>query len=472
MVAARAAQSRLAHWVRNGLAVYRETVVDIDAEWYCGGVRNGSVNGGSAAAEYWPRVLDSELDQLLAALPAVAIEGAKGVGKTRTALRRARTVRRLDDPAQRAIAQADPARILEGEPPVLIDEWQRVPEVWDVVRRAVDEDTRPGRFILTGSAAPIEAPTHSGAGRIVAVRMRPLSLEERKISEPTVSLAELLRGAQPNMSGGSDATLQTYVEEIVASGFPGFRGLSGRPLRAQLDGYLRRLAERDFPEMGHDIRKPDTLVRWMRAYAAATATCASYETIRDAATSDRGEKPSKTTTQPYTEVLERLWVLDRVDAWLPTRNAISRLSAPPKHQLVDPALAARLLYVGADALLEGREPGPAIARDGTLLGALFESLVTQSVRIYAQAAEAEVRHLRTYGGDREVDLIVVRDDSRILAIEVKLGRTVTDDDVRHLAWLKDRAGDDLLDALVITTGPEAYRRPDGIAVVPAALLGP
>jgi len=224
--------------------------------------------------------------------------------------------------------------------------------------------------------------------------------------------------------------------------------------------------------MGHDIRKPDTLLRWMRAYAAATAMTASYETIRDAATSDRGDKPAKTTTQPYTDVLERLWVLDRVDAWLPTRNQISRLSAPPKHHLVDPALAARLLAIGADALLDGREPGPAMPRDGTLLGALFESLVTQSVRVYAQASEAEVRHLRTYGGEREVDLVVTRDDSRVLAIEVKLARTLVDEDVRHLVWLRGQIGSDLLDAVVVTTGPEAYRRPDGIAVVPAALLSP
>jgi hypothetical protein len=267
-------------------------------------------------------------------------------------------------------------------------------------------------------------------------------------------------------------TLATYVKEIVTSGFPGFRGLSGRPLRAQLDGYVRRLAERDFPELGHDIRKPDVLLRWLRAYAAATANTASYETIRNAATSDRGAQPARTTTQPYADVLERLWVLDRVDAWLPTRNLISRLSAPPKHHLADPALAARLLAAGADALLAGREPGPPMPRDGTLLGALFESLVTQSVRVYAQAAEAAVRHVRTYGGDHEVDLVVVRDDGRILAIEVKLGRTVAEEDVRHLAWLRERVGDDLLDAVVITTGPEAYRRPDGIAIVPAALLGP
>jgi predicted AAA+ superfamily ATPase len=178
------------------------------------------------------------------------------------------------------------------------------------------------------------------------------------------------------------------------------------------------------------------------------------------------------TTQPYTAVLERLWVLDRLDAWLPTSNMISRLSAPPKHHLVDPALAARLLGATEGTLLEGREPGPPIPRKGTLVGALFESLVTQSVRIYAQAAEAEVRHLRTHGGDREIDLLVVRDDGRVVAIEVKLTRAVNDADVRNLVWLRERIGDDLLDSVVVTTGPEAYRRSDGIAVVPAALLGP
>jgi predicted AAA+ superfamily ATPase len=419
-----------------------------------------------------PRVLDRELDELLDALPAVAIEGAKGVGKTSTALRRAATVRQLDDPAQRGIAEADPARILRGEAPVLIDEWQRVPVVWDLIRRAVDRDHRPGRFILTGSAAPVDTPSHSGAGRIVSIRMRPLSLAERGIATPTVSLAALLSGERPQIAGTSDVGLEAYVEEIVRSGFPGMRHLSGRPLRAQLDSYLRRLAERDFPEMGHAIRKPDALMRWMRAYAAAISTTTSFEAIRAAATSDRGNKPAKTTTKPYTDVLERLWVLDRVDAWLPTHNMLSRLSAPPKHHLVDPALATRLLATGAGALLEGREPAPRIQRQGTFLGALFESLVTQAVRVYAQAAEAEVRHLRTYGGDHEIDLVVIRDDGRVLAIEIKLGQTVTDDDVRHLRWLLDRIGHDLADAIVITTGPDAYRRADGIAVVPAVLLGP
>lgn len=228
-------------------------------------------------------------------------------------------------------------------------------------------------------------------------------------------------------------SLQRYVEEIVASGSPGLHALSGRPLRAQLDGYPLRVVDRDFPELGHDVRKPAALRRWMTAYAAASSTTASFERIRDAATGGQGEKPAKTTTMPYRDVLERLWILDPVPAWLPTRNPISRLSAPPKHQFADPALAARLLGIDAAGLLEGASAGPPIPRDGTLLGALFESLVTLSVRVYAQAAEATVKHLRTARGDHEVDLIVERDDGRVLAAEVKLARDVGDGAARSVA---------------------------------------
>lgn len=422
--------------------------------------------------EYLKRVVDTELDELLPSLPALALEGPKGVGKTETARRRARTLVELDDPAQRAIAEADPAAVLTGTPPVLLDEWQRVPAVWDAVRRSVDRGAEPGRFLLTGSASPEAPPTHSGAGRIATVRMRPLSLSERGVGKPTVSLSRLLRQEAPAVEGRTDIALANYVAEIVRSGFPGLRRLDARALRAQLDGYVRRIIDRDFEDQGLRVRRPDALQRWMAAYAAATATTASYETIRDAATNGLGDKPSKTTTQPYRDILERLWIVDPVPAWLPTRNPINRLAQPPKHHLADPALAVRLLGLDADALLSGAEPGPAIPRDGALLGHLFESLVTLCVRVCAQAAEARVRHLRVQGGRREVDLIVERADQRVLAIEVKLGSSVADGDVRNLLWLREQIGEDLLDAVVIHTGPQAYRRRDGIVVVPAALLGP
>jgi predicted AAA+ superfamily ATPase len=429
-------------------------------------------NGSPLGQAYVRRVVDDELDTLIAALPALSIEGPKAVGKTQTALRRAATTFRLDEPTQRTILDAEPGRLTSGTPPILIDEWQRLPESWDLIRREVDEHPQPGRFLLTGSASPIEQPTHSGAGRIVTIRMRPMTLFERGIGAPSVSLAALLSGQRPAIKGETSVSLETYAKEIVASGFPGLRHLTGRARRAQLDGYIQRIVERDFVDFGHRIRNPAALRRWMTAYAAATSTSASFETIRDAATGGEADKLAKTTTQPYRDTLERLWIIDPIPAWQPVRNQITRVTAPPKHHLADPALAARLLGADVDALLDGAPLGPPIPRDGTLLGHLFESLVTLDVRVFAQAAEATTRHLRTRGQLHEIDLVVERGDHRIVAIEIKLTQRVDDQDVRHLRWLANEIGDELLDAVVITTGPAAYRRPDGIAVVPAALLGP
>jgi len=424
------------------------------------------------ARPYGPRVIDAELDELMRSISALAIEGAKGVGKTATASRRATTIHALDDPTQRDIAGADPARAVDGPPPVLLDEWQYVPETWDIVRRAVDAGAEPGQFLLTGSSQAVERGSHSGAARIASVRMRPLALSERGIGTPTVSIAELLSGQRTKIAGSSTFVLENYVDEILASGFPGLRALSGRALRLQLDGYLQRIVDRDFQELGHNLRNPTALRRWMAAYAAASSTTATFDTIRAAATAGDNDKPARTSIAPYRDVLERLWILDPIEAWLPTRNRISRLSSPPKHQLADPALAARLLGIDADALLEGSPSAPSLPRDGTLLGALFESLVTLSVRTYAQSAEATVKHLRTIGGKHEIDLIVERADGRVLAIEVKLTRNINERHTTHLRWLANKIGDDLLDSVIVTTGTEAYRRKDGIAVVPAALLGP
>ena len=421
--------------------------------------------------DYTPRIVDAELEELLTEAAAIAIEGAKGVGKTATAIRRAVTVVALDDPVQRDLAAADLGAVIRHPPPVLLDEWQRLPALWDAVRRAVDADDQPAQFLLTGSTALATPPTHSGAGRILRLRMLPLSLVERGIETPTVSLRALLTGARRRVDGATSVRLADYAEEIVASGFPAIRRRTGRTRTAQLDGYLARIVDQDFAEAGHAVRRPAQLSHWLRAYAAATSTVAAFETIRDAATSDRAEKPARKSSEVYRDVLTRLWVLEPLSAWLPTKNVIAELTQSPKHHLVDPALAARLLGATRDAMLQGiatNARGPS----GGLLGALYESLVTQSVRVYAQSAEASVHHFRTARGRQEVDLIVRAPDHRIVAIEVKLSATVNDDDVKHLHWLRRELGDELADTIVVTTGPTAYRRADGIGVVPAALLGP
>lgn len=419
---------------------------------------------------YVRRIVDDELDALLPELPALVLEGARGVGKTASAERRAGTTYYFDDPAHMALAQAAPSELLAGKRPVLIDEWQRVPTIWDAVRRAVDRGAGPGSFLLTGSATPVDAPTHSGAGRIATIRMRPMSLAERRLASPTVSLTDLLSGDRPRLQGASDVTLADYVDAIVQTGFPGIRALTGRGLRQQLDGYVSRIIEADFQEQGHAVRRPHVLSSWLRAYGAASATTASFETIRDAATGGQGDKPAKRTTEPYRDILSRLWILDPLPPWIPSRNTLNRLSQSPKHHLADPGLAVRLLGSDRAGLLSGDEPGNPIADRGHLLGNLFESLVALCLRVYAQAAEANVYHLQLHGGRHEIDMIVERSDGKVVAIEVKLGGSVADSDVTHLAWLESQLGNNLLDAIVINSGTAAYRRPDGIGVVPASLL--
>ena len=421
--------------------------------------------------EYRQRVIDEELSELLSSLPAIVLEGPKGVGKTATAMRRANAVFKLDSDAELAIVQADPKRVLSAQLPTLLDEWQRLPELWDIVRRAVDDGAAPASFLLTGSASPNHLQTHTGAARMVTLRLRPLSLAERLNNIATVSLGELLGGQKTEISGETEFSLTDYVDEILRSGFPGIRHLEGRALRSMLDGYLRRIIERDFVEFGTNVRRPKALLNWMRAYAAASSTTATYETIRDAATAGDADKLPRSTTQPYRDTLEKLWILDPIPAWIPSKNPISRLARSPKHQLADPALAARLLGITRETLLAGEEGGPTIPRDGTLLGHLFESLAVLSIRVYAQQAEAMVSHFHTSGGNREVDIIVERADGRALAIEVKLSQKITDHDVRHLHWLEKRLGNNLLDKVLLNTGTAAYRRRDGVAVVPLALLG-
>ena len=420
---------------------------------------------------YIPRIVDRELDDLMRDLPALSIEGPKGVGKTATASRRADTMFRLDHQETLAIVQADSTRLTQGSTPILIDEWQRFPPSWDIVRRSVDDNPAPGRFLLTGSSTTALATTHSGAGRIVRLRMRPQTLAERGIETPSVSLGTFLTGARDSVIGTTAIRLEQYVDEILLGGFPGMRHAEQRTRTRAIDSYLERIIDAELPELGFRVRRPASLRRWLTAYAAATSTTASFETIREAATADESHKPAKTTTIPYRDALERIWILDPVEAWMPTGNRLTRLTGAPKHHLADPCLAARLVGLEREALLRGESP-LGITRTDTFVGALFESLAALSLRVFAQSRDAKVHHFRTRGGEHEIDFIVERSDQRIVACEVKLTENVTDTDVRHLRWLAQQMGDRLLDSVVLTTGTHAYRRDDGIAVVPLALLGP
>ena len=234
----------------------------------------------------------------------------------------------------------------------------------------------PGRFLLTGSATPAHASgTHSGAGRILSLRMRPMALHERGVVAPHVSIAALLAGTAGQIDGRASFTLADYAAALVDSGFPGIMGTPPRLRRGLLDAYMRRVIDRDLPELGFEVRRPETLRRWLTAYAAASSTTTAYSRLVDAATGGDGHQPARTTTIVYRDYLTQLWLLDPVPGWITANNPIRRLQQAPKHQLADPALAARLLGVSASTLL-----GPTGAH---LAGPLLESLVTLTVRVCA-----------------------------------------------------------------------------------------
>lgn len=418
---------------------------------------------------YKRRIIDDVLDELLPSFAAISIDGARAIGKTATGSQRTKTILDLDLPEVRELIQADPNYLSRANTPVLIDEWQQVPEVWDRVRRLVDSDPTGGRFILAGSAAPVGVSIHSGAGRIMGFRMRPLSVAERHLVSPTVRVRDLLGEGAPAIHGDSDIELRDYVHEILASGFPQARQMNDRPRKVWLDNYTERVITHDFTEQGHRIRQPELLRGWLRGYARATASATTFTKI--AATLDPGEAtgPTKTTSIAYRDVLSSLYLLDQVEAWSLSRKLHSRASLAPKHFLADPALSARLLDLDEAKLLSATQP---VSNNGarTRLGNFFEALVALSLHTYAEANDARVSHFRDHDGRHEIDFIIHRGDAEAIGVEVKMKAAITDHDVRHLLWLRETLPDQIADLVVINTGSHAYRRTDGIAVVPLALL--
>lgn len=426
---------------------------------------------GVVVVDYVPRIADGQLTDRLEALGAVVIEGPKACGKTATARQRAASevLLDVDIDAARAVA-IDPRLILDGPVPRLLDEWQRQPRVWDAVRRAVDDRSTPGQFILTGSATPNDdVPRHSGAGRMSVMRMRPMTLFEQGHSSGEVSLGALMSGDGPEAARcGLD--LLAYCERIVVGGWPQLLGAGSETATQFVRDYLDTIVKHDIDVVSGARRDPHLVRRFLHAYAQLTAQPARLSTIVARARGDVDEHgdqgapgPTRWSAEPYLRALRRLMIVDEVQAWSPSLRSRSRLISVPKRHLVDPSLAAGLMDCSPARLLG----------DLNTLGYLFESLATRDLRIYAEAQGGHAFHYREHSGDLEVDLVVEQTDGSWAGFEVKLGGDLIDQAAAALTRMANTRVARPPSALAVITATEfGYRRPDGVWVIPLGCLGP
>lgn len=407
-------------------------------------------------SDYRPRLIDKTLDTLLAQLPAVMVTGPRAAGKTTTAGRHAAEIVRLDRPREAAAFRADPDVALGGyKEPILLDEWQEVPSVLGAVKRAVDRNPRPGRFILTGSVrADLETVTWPGTGRVVRVPMYGMTVRELDGNTGGYSLLDRLASGEPLSVPNDSPDLRGYVELALRSGFPDPALSTSASVRARwLEGYVDQLLTRD--AAGIDSRRdPARLRRYFEAYALNTAGIVSDATLLRAAGINRR------TAMAYEQLLTNMFVVEAMPAW--TSNRLRRLSLGPKRYFVDPAIPAAALHLDEDAVL----------RDGDLLGRLLDTFVAAQLRAECASSDARPRlyHLREEHGRREVDVLAEIGGRDLLAFEVKADAAPSRDAARHLTWLRDRLGDRFAGGVVLHTGPRPYGLGERIVAAPICAL--
>jgi predicted AAA+ superfamily ATPase len=402
-------------------------------------------------------LVDGRLGALISQLPAVSITGPRATGKTTTARRHATTVVRLDREAEAAAFRADPDVALRGlAEPILLDEWQEVPGVLGAVKRAVDDDPRPGRFLLTGSVRiALEAEAWPGTGRLVRVPM--YGLTAREIvgrAEGTPFLDRLLSADIDSLRSGGDGDLARCLDLALRSGFPeAALRLEGLGRQAWLDSYIDQLITRDATAIG-GVRDPDRLRRYFEALAINSAGVVEEKTLYDAAGLDRR------TAVGYEQLLKNLLILDAVAAW--DSNRLARLTRSPKRYVVDPAIVAATLRADSDSVL----------RDGNLLGRIIESFVASQIRAELPLATSRPRwyHLRDKNGRHEVDLVIEFGAGRVAGIEIKASAAPSRADARHLEWLRDELGDRFVVGVVLHTGPRAFELADRVIAAPISTL--
>lgn len=421
-------------------------------------------------AEYWPRIADSSVHSKLSVMGAVSIEGPKACGKTETGKHFSNSHVYISDPRNMNImvaAKTDPSSILQGESPRLLDEWQVFPQLWDAVRYEVDERGKPGQFILTGSSIPTrEGRIHTGSGRFGFVTMRTMSLYESRESKGNVSMAGLFRG-EPLKYGESKHTVRDIADISVRGGWPqavtnGYKG----PVLA--DEYVESIC-RGGISLSDGVKRDPLLVRnILRSLARNTSTLASLKTITsDVCTyaESNGAMATSKTVSSYCNALRDTYVIEDIPACGNSARSKTPLRESAKRQLTDPSIAASLLGLDTNGLMD----------DLQTFWFIFETLCDRDIRTYAEAMDGRVGHYHD-NNDLEVDAIVETDDGRWGAIEMKLGGGYADDGAKNLNRLEDKVVKEGKRRpefkMVLTSTGLTYKRDDGVIVVPIGCLGP
>jgi len=408
---------------------------------------------------YIERFSDGILKNRLRGSGAVLIQGAKGCGKTETALQAAKSVVRMDvDDEIGALMELNPGSILAGPVPRLIDEWQEYPQIWNHVRREVDGRKKKGQFILTGSANPEErARLHSGAGRFSVMKMRPMSLFERGWSTGDVSLSGIMRGRIPQ-SDSVEFDLETLAEKLTLGGWPSLLNTGGRKALRFMQDYAALIAEVDISRVSGKRRDPLKVMRLLQSLSRNISTEASLTAIAK----DTGGSTDETITE-YLDALERLMIVEQLPAWNTHIRSSDTLRKAPKRHFVDPSFAIGALGLSIDKLLS----------DLKYLGFLFESLAIRDLRIYAEINDGKVFHYRD-SRNMEIDAIVEYPDNTWAAFEVKMSFSSQDEAAKNLINFAGKINQEIAGKpaalTVITANGFACRRKDGINVVPLSVL--
>ena len=418
--------------------------------------------------KYLKRIADRVLQERLAASGAVLIEGPKWCGKTRTALENSKSHLFMQDP-DKAIsylkaADTKPSLLLKGDTPRLLDEWQTAPVLWDAVRFMVDQRGKSGQFILTGSAVPKDnVVQHTGTGRISRLLMRPMSLYESMESNGSVSLKALFDG-ETEIDNFSTLTIEQIAFAIVRGGWPASIGESEKiALRHAID-YVEAIINADVSRVDGIEKNPVRVRALLRSLSRNISTLATIRTIHDdIAMGDADESISEKTISQYLGALDRIFVTENLPAWNPALRSKTAIRTSPKRQFVDPSIAAAVMRLTPSRLLE----------DFNYFGFLFESLCDRDLRIYAEAIDGQVFHYRD-GSGLEADAVIALNDGRWAAVEVKLGSKEIEDAAVHLLELKNKVNTEKMREpsflMILTVTEIAYRREDGVYVVPLGCL--